>query len=149
MRLNLPTTNRRKVPLRGITFGDGSFVPLCERQMARESQTMFSLWLEFEVCQPSPTKDPEDECCNMQITLDDRRVYALNVWTYKFLLRAIADERASGEGLGGKYLLPPDMFVERLDRGLLEAAVSDLIATGAIREEWRVPHDCDVAHNKA
>ena len=24
----MPTTNRRRVPLRGITFGDGSFVPL-------------------------------------------------------------------------------------------------------------------------
>ncbi len=52
--------------------------------------------------------------------------------------RAIADDRDSGDRLAGKYLLPPDLFVERLDRGLLEAVISDLIARGEIREDWRV-----------
>jgi hypothetical protein len=110
---------------------------------------MFALWLESELWEPSPTDDPEDECCNITITLDDGREYALNVWTYKFLSRAIADERDSGEGLGGKYLLPPDLFVERLDRRLLEAAVSDLIERDEIREEWRVSPEREDMSNKA
>jgi hypothetical protein len=106
------------------------------------SRLGFTLWLEFEIWQDG-VEDPEHDFFNMKVTLDDGREYALNVWTYKVLTSVITDSEASGEGLGGKYLLPPDLFVERLDRGLLEAVVVDLITTGAMKEEWRVLPDAD------
>jgi hypothetical protein len=105
------------------------------------SQTGFELWLEFEAWVENPQDDPADDYFNMEVTLDDGRKYALNVWTYNFLTRAIADATTSGEGLGGKYLLPPDLFVERLNRKLLEDVVSDLIAMGEMKDEWQVPGD--------
>jgi hypothetical protein len=40
-------------------------------------------------------------------------------------------------------LLPPDLFVHRLDRTLLERIVADLIAQGGLREEWEVLDQAD------
>jgi hypothetical protein len=99
----------------------------------------FSLWLEFEHWQPTPDDDPTNNFFNMIIVLEDGRRYALNVWTFAYFARAQAEERASGEALGGRYLLPPDLFVERLDRGLLEEVVADLLRNGDLRKEWRTP----------
>jgi hypothetical protein len=101
----------------------------------------FKLWLEFEVWEPKADDDPEDDFFNMQITLDDEKKYALNVWTFKYLLRAVQDCRESGECLHGSYLTPPDLFVQRLDRGLLEQVVAELIADDELKEEWRVPDE--------
>ncbi len=42
------------------------------------------------------------------------------------------------EFLKGKYLLPPDLFVERLDRKLLEEIFAELIKDGYMRDEWLV-----------
>jgi hypothetical protein len=68
----------------------------------------------------------------------DGRTFALNVWTYKFLSRAIEEARESGEHLSGAYLPPPDLFVERLDRSLLEAVVSDMIAQNTLPPHCKV-----------
>ena len=35
--------------------------------------------------------------------------------------------------------LPPDLFIERLDRGLLEEVVAGLLHHGGLRDEWRAP----------
>jgi hypothetical protein len=99
----------------------------------------FEPWLEFEHWQPSPDDDPADDFFNMIILLEDGRRYALNVWTFAYFTRALSETRVTGEALGGRYLLPPDLFVERLDRGLLEEVVGDLLRQGGLREEWRAP----------
>jgi hypothetical protein len=38
----------------------------------------------------------------------------------------------------GAYLPGPDLFVERLDRALIERPVADLIARGGLRKEWEI-----------
>ncbi len=101
----------------------------------------FELWLEFELWQSAPEFDAADDFCNMIVKLPDNSEYALNVWTYKFLSKAVADCKENGDGLSGRYLLPPDIFVERLDRGLLEETVSDLIARGQMNEDWLTKPD--------
>jgi len=35
-----------------------------------------------------------------------------------------------------KYVIPPDLFVERLDRTTNQAAVADMLAAGDLRTEW-------------
>lgn len=101
-------------------------------------QNLFDLWLEFEHWLPHEDDDPEDDFFNMQVTLTGGKRYALNVWTFKFMARAVQDCRNTGECLGGAYLMPPDLFVERLDRGLIERVVADLIAHGSLREDLEV-----------
>src|SRR5688572_19576504 len=90
----------------------------------------FELWLEFEHWVPQEDDDPEDDFINMMIRLSTGTSYALNVWTYKFLERAKQHYQGSGDNLNGKYLLPPDLLVEKLNRRLLEDVVADLIRTG-------------------
>ncbi len=104
----------------------------------------FTLWLEFELWQPMPeigaeinVFDPEDDFCNISITLATGERYALNVWTYNFLTRAHQGDSVTGENLGGEYLLPPDLFVARLDRQLFQEVIADLIRRGGLRPEWR------------
>jgi hypothetical protein len=101
-----------------------------------DAQT-FHLWLEFEHWLPQGA-DLEDDAFNMQVTLAGGRKYALNVWTFKFFPRAVREVQQTGEHLQGSYLPPPDLFVERLDRALIERVVADLIAHGGLREEWEV-----------
>ena len=103
----------------------------------------FDLWLEFEHCIPQGGEDPEDDFCNMQVTLVDGRKYALNVWTFKYLGRAVQECRSTGEHLGGSYLPAPDLFVERLKRKLLEDVVADLIAKGGLSPQWEVQDQPD------
>ena len=76
----------------------------------------------------------------MQITLSDDRVYALNVWTYGFFEK-MRREREQGGGVANSYILPPDLFVIRLDRPLLEDIVAELIKTNGLQAEWLVPPD--------
>ena len=105
--------------------------------------TQFDLWLEFEHWQPEADDDPEDDFFNMALRLPDGRAYALNVWTFRFLERARLDDQQSGEALNGKYLLPPDLFVERLDRKLMEEIATDLIKRGQLLDDWLIPADAD------
>jgi hypothetical protein len=103
----------------------------------------FDLWLEFEHLEPREGDDPEDDFFNMQITVHGGKKYALNVWTYKVLGRMVQDCRESGECLEGAYLPPPDLFVQRLDRSLLERIVADLITQGELKKEWEIPAPAD------
>jgi hypothetical protein len=103
------------------------------------SEESFDLWLEFDHWEPKEGDDPEDDFFNMQITLQCGKKYTLNVWTYKFIGRAVRECGETGECLRGSYLLPPDLFVQRLDRKLLERVVADLIADGGLKKEWEVP----------
>lgn len=101
----------------------------------------FSLWLEFEHWVEDDASDPYDDIFNMSITLADGTRYALNVWTYLAFERIRAVVASAGENLGGLYLEPPDLFIERLDRGVCERVVADLIARDGLRDEWRVGDD--------
>jgi hypothetical protein len=104
----------------------------------------FELWLEFEQWESNPDDDPTDDFFNMQVRLADGTRYALDVWTFKFLHRARYPwpyEQAAGEP--AEYLLPPDLFVERLDRTLLERVVARMLAEGEMKAEWLCPRDDD------
>jgi hypothetical protein len=104
------------------------------------SQAQFELWLEFEHCEPVVGDEPTDDFCNIQIRLPDGRRYALNVWTFKFLHRARHPWPYHViEGQPAEYLVAPDLFVERLDRALLESVVADLMVTGQLKDEWLCP----------
>jgi len=98
----------------------------------------FELWLEFEHWQKEGN-DPEDDIFNMEIRCFSGRTYSLNVWTYKALERITLHLQESGECLNGAYLLPPDLFVKRLDRHLIEKVVDELISLRELKKEWEVP----------
>jgi hypothetical protein len=100
----------------------------------------FDLWLEFEHCLSASGADPTDDFCNIQVRLPDGRRYALNVWTFKFLRRArFPWPYEDTSGIPADYVVAPDLFVERLDRPLIEAAITNLLATGEMKDEWLCP----------
>lgn len=96
----------------------------------------FALWLEFEYWEDDGS-DPENDFFNMMVTLDGGATYALNVWTFKFFEQL----RASDDCVRKGYLTAPDLFVERLDRTLMEQVIASLIDTEGLRDEWLVPKD--------
>lgn len=106
----------------------------------------FTLWLEFEQWEkPHDSvleEDPNDDFANVEVTLPDGRRYALNVWTFLYLHRArfpwpydVTDEPPA------EYVLPPDLFVERLDRPTLERVVTQLLENDEMKDEWLSPPD--------
>uniref|UniRef100_UPI00286D1484 hypothetical protein n=1 Tax=Armatimonas sp. TaxID=1872638 RepID=UPI00286D1484 len=104
---------------------------------------LFELWLEFEHTEPHADNDPTDDFANIAIQLPDGRRYALNVWTFGFMKRArypwpyeMLEEQV-------EYLLPPDLFVERLDRPTLERVVESLLRAGELRNAWLCPEGLD------
>jgi len=100
----------------------------------------FELWLEFEQWERKPDDDFTDDFFNMQVRLADGRRYALNVWTFKFLQRARHPwPYEEGVGEPDDYLLPPDLFVERLDRKMLERVVSRMLANDEMKPGWLCP----------
>jgi hypothetical protein len=101
----------------------------------------FDLWLEFEYWAPQPDDDPEVNFFNMQIRLSSGEKYALNVWTYRFFALAVRDQQAAELPTRRKYMLPPDLFVSRLDRRLIEDIAAELIRTQSLKAEWLVPAD--------
>ncbi|WAS90369.1 hypothetical protein [Nannocystis punicea] len=98
--------------------------------------TSFDLWLEFEHWEPLPGDDPTDEFANVVVLLPDGRRYALNVWTFQFIHRARLEDDPD---VPAEYLLPPDLFVERLDRPTMERVVRQLLARDEMRAEWLCP----------
>ena len=99
----------------------------------------FELWLEFELWRASgDTDDASDDFFNMEITLEDGRKYALNVWTIGSFTRLAAEAKTESDCLRGAYMLPPDLFVDRMNRELLESIVADMLETGQMRDEWLV-----------
>ena len=101
----------------------------------------FELWLEWEHFESWDSDDPEDDFFNVEVQMPDGRRYGLNVWTYRMLERAHREDLETGDHLGGAYLFPPDLFVARRDRALLEAVVRDILASGQIPAEWREDAD--------
>src|SRR4051812_42603925 len=97
----------------------------------------FELWLEVEHWGPKPDDDPTDDFFNMQVKLPDGRRYALSVWTFK-VIQKLRYPWPHNEGVGEpeEYLLPPDLFVERLDRALLELVVARMLLEGELNSEW-------------
>lgn len=99
----------------------------------------FSLWLEVECGEPldQPANRPTQNFCNIKIWLDNNRTYALNVWTFDFLpLARYPSYKVVPNVELEKYLLPPDLFVERLDRPTIEAVVRELLINDEMKDEW-------------
>ena len=80
----------------------------------------------------------------------DGRRYDLNVWTFDFMRRARYPwPYEEGVGEPDEYLLPPDLFVERLDRPTLERAVACTLAKGEMRAAWlRLTEEDDSANER-
>jgi len=104
----------------------------------------FELWLEFEHWEPKPDDDPTADFFNMQVKLTDGRRYAMNVWTFK-VIDKLRYPWPYQEGVGEpqEYLLPPDLFVERLDRALIERVVAQMLLKGEMKTEWLCPPSND------
>lgn len=100
----------------------------------------FDLWLEFE-----QIVGGLDDYCNVLITLDDGRRFAFNVWTFAFLAAAMREgDELAADHLRHRYLLPPDLFVERLERVLITEVIADLIRRQAIPAHGQhLPSDAD------
>lgn len=98
----------------------------------------FKLWLEynpFDVAEPDLSEwDMENEFCNIGVDLLDGRCYGINVWTYKYVETAIAQDVVSGENCSGNYVSPPDLLVKDLTKACIEAAIADLLGKGDL--EW-------------
>ena len=98
----------------------------------------FELWLEIEVGDPSESANRTTEnFCNISVTLPDRRRYVLNVWTFDFL--PLARYPWPYENTGhqpAKYVLPPDLFVDRLDRATIELVIGEVLANNQMKSEW-------------
>lgn len=99
----------------------------------------FELWLEFEQYEPKPEDDPTDGFANVQVRLPDGRRYAMNVWTFGYMQRApYEDEEEPIE-----YMLPPDLFVARMDRATIDRGVRQMLVKGEMRSEWLCPEEED------
>ena len=97
----------------------------------------FDLWSEAEAL-----SEPVDDVCNISVTLEDGRRYALNVWTFSFFEKARRDgEDGASEGIAAAYMLPPDLFVADLSRATLEGVVGDLLDHGTLPEHCLVTDD--------
>jgi hypothetical protein len=104
----------------------------------------FELWLETEIGEPNlPANRPTENFCNISVRLNDGRRYAMNVWTFDFLPLARYDwpyEIIEGQE-SAKYVLPPDLFVERLDRSTIEIVITQLLANNEMNPDWLCPTD--------
>ena len=74
----------------------------------------------------------------MEIKFENGERYALNVWTYNFFSKAIKEMKIQNENLNGLYLIPPDLFVEKADRRIIEDCVKDLISNNSLKDEWKI-----------
>ena len=100
----------------------------------------FHLWLETEdgPDPEQPANRSTENFCNISVTLDDGRRYALNVWTFDFLplARIGWPYEKNSESVPSLYVLPPDLFVERLEREIIEKAISEMIEKNEMQVEW-------------
>lgn len=99
--------------------------------MVKEQFTMkeFKLWLEFEEVDWD-SWDKENNFANIQVDILDGKKYGLNVWTYKFLEIAIAQDIEDNINLNGLYMKPPDLFVKELTRDCIHRSIADLLKQG-------------------
>ena len=86
----------------------------------------FHLWLEFESWADDRPFDATNDFCNIAVTFRNGTRCALNVWTFRYFDEALREQRNEG-GTNLLYLVPPDLFVERLDRAVLEQVITALI----------------------
>jgi hypothetical protein len=107
----------------------------------------FDLWLEFEVGDSidQPANNPVENFTNVVIRLSDGKRYCLNVWTFDFvpLARYSWPYKKTTDEMPAKYVIPPDLLVERLDRVTIQGVVSDMLAAGELRPEWLCTDDED------
>lgn len=100
----------------------------------------FELWLEFEHTPPREGHDPTDDFCNVEVRLLGGRRYALNVWTFAYLHRAMSARPRDADATAyADYLLPPDLLVARLDRPTLVRVIGRMLAADEMRPEWLSP----------
>ncbi|NOU27790.1 MAG: hypothetical protein HOO96_07800 [Polyangiaceae bacterium] len=90
------------------------------------------LGIEYELCCDENPEDKPEEYFNTAIVLTDGAKYALNVWTYDFAWTTWLENEEQGFTHG------PDLLVSSITRPDLERTARMLIATGALRETWRV-----------
>lgn len=95
----------------------------------------FTLWLEFEHVEHDYPVDPYKDFFNCVIRTEDGRDCALNVWTFGVVGEFVEHDRASGKNLSGRYMLPPDLLVEKVDRDLMEEVVRELLESGDLEEK--------------
>jgi hypothetical protein len=101
----------------------------------------FELWIELEELVDCSTDDSIQNFCNIAVLLPDGRRYAMNVWTFDFLPLARYPwpyEAKENQELA-KYIHPPDLFVERLDRSTLEAVIKELLEKNEMNPDWLYP----------
>ncbi|WP_234856524.1 hypothetical protein [Acinetobacter junii] len=114
---------------------------------ARESSmdvNEFDLWLEFELYENQSDRDSNVDFANVHVILPDGRKYALNVWTFDFFSHARYPwPYEIGEGVASEYLLPPDLFVSRLDRQTLKHVIGLMLARNELKDEWLIPDDSE------
>lgn len=90
------------------------------------------LWIEHELfCDANPEDKPE-EYFNIAIVLAGGAKYALNVWTYDLAWTTWLENEEEGFTAG------PDLLVSSITRPDLERIARKLVATGALRDQWRV-----------
>lgn len=99
----------------------------------------FSLWLEFEEYAggyPQPGDDPACDFCNACATVNGQQ-YGINIWTFGFVEYARRFDYRTGQAKSpARFMLPPDLLVERLDRPTIECAILELIEQGSIPAHW-------------
>ena len=109
--------------------------------------TDFELKLEFEIGDPvdQPENRATENFAHIMIKLSDGRQHCLNVWTFDFLplARYSWPYEENADEVPAKYVIPPDLFVERLDRITIQAVVSDMLAAGELKPEWLCTDDED------
>ena len=93
----------------------------------------YVLWLEFEQYAggyPGPDDDPGRDFCNALLTVGSKK-YGLNIWTFAFLDYAREfDDDGTRFAERARFLVPPDLLVERLDRETISAAIESLLGSG-------------------
>ena len=89
-------------------------------------QKNFQLWLEWEHI--VPFENPKNDFANIGVDTLDGRHYGINVWTFQFLQTIQQEEK-------GRYVVPPDLLVEELSRGCVEACIQELLSKGALEEQ--------------
>ena len=121
-------------------------------KLIHSSKGNFYLWLEFEHFEWKPDDDPYDDFFNMAIIFERGPTYELDVWTFKYLFTEIKEEIDKDiEGkrkLAGKYLKPPDLFIEKLDRELIESIVLNMIENDELMDTWKVTKNEDCINDK-
>lgn len=98
------------------------------------TDSLQSLWVEHEEWQPD---NKPNDYFNAQVTTTAGLVYAVSVLVLKYVHQSMEEE---SEGLQcERFLVCPDMIVEKSDRASLESIFSALVESGRMPQNWLVP----------